>query len=182
MELDTLREQLLALGAYRTGLVETASIRLDRSFRAMCEMNTCGAYGRCWMCPPDVGEIDVLMDRARSFDKALVYQTVSPLEDSYDFEGMMAAAHRHAALSHRVTEWCRGAPFQSYLHLGAGGCHICKVCAKRTDEPCRHPELALPSLEACGIQVSELAALAGMNYINGQNTVTYFGAVLFNEA
>ena len=33
-----------------------------------------------------------------------------------------------------------------------------------------------------GINVSELAASSGMKYINGQNTVTYFGALLFCEA
>ena len=65
------------------------------------------------------------------------------------------------------------------LHLGAGGCGVCKSCAKRTDEPCRFPELAMPSLEAYGVNVSKLASAAGMKYINGQNTVTYFGMVLF---
>jgi hypothetical protein len=38
----------------------------------------------------------------------------------------------------------------------------------------------MPSLEAYGVNVSKLAASAGMKYINGQNTVTYFGAVLFS--
>jgi predicted metal-binding protein len=65
------------------------------------------------------------------------------------------------------------------LHLGAGGCGVCEVCAKRTGEPCRFPEKAMPSLEAYCINVSELARAAGMKYVNGQNTVTYFGAVLF---
>jgi hypothetical protein len=36
------------------------------------------------------------------------------------------------------------------------------------------------SLEAYGIFVAKLAEKAGMKYINGVNTVTYFGAVLFN--
>ena len=66
------------------------------------------------------------------------------------------------------------------LHLGAGGCGVCESCAKKTNEPCRFPEKAMPSLEAYGINVSELAKASGMNYINGQNTVTYFGAVLFS--
>ena len=65
------------------------------------------------------------------------------------------------------------------LHLGAGGCGVCKPCAKQSGEPCRFPELAMPSLEAYCINVSELARAAGMKYINGPNTVTYFGAVLF---
>ena len=64
------------------------------------------------------------------------------------------------------------------LLLGAGGCRICPVCAAAEEKPCRHPELACPSLESYGIQVSELAKRCGMNYLNGVNTVTYFGAVL----
>jgi hypothetical protein len=39
----------------------------------------------------------------------------------------------------------------------------------------------MASLEAYGFNVSRLAAAADMKYINGQNTVTYFGAVLFKE-
>ena len=66
------------------------------------------------------------------------------------------------------------------LHLGVGNCGVCEKCAKLTNEPCRYPDLALPSLESYGVNVSELAKASGMKYINGQNTVTYFGAVLFN--
>ena len=40
----------------------------------------------------------------------------------------------------------------------------------------------MASLEAYGVNVSELASASGMKYINGQNTVTYFGAVFFQEA
>ena len=42
-------------------------------------------------------------------------------------------------------------------------------------------DLAMSSLEAYGINVSVLAPQAGMKYINGINTVTYFGAVLLGE-
>jgi len=122
------------------------------------------------------------MNEAQSYQKALVYQTVGKLEDSYDFEGMMEAARLHNELSRALAKWFATLPFAKKLHLGAGGCHMCGVCAKRTNEPCRHPELAMPSLETYGINVSELAASSGMKYINGQNTVTYFGALLFCEA
>ena len=65
------------------------------------------------------------------------------------------------------------------LHLGSGGCGVCKVCGKVDGTPCRFTDLATASLEAYGINVSALAKAGGMKYINGQNTVTYFGAVLF---
>ena len=66
---------------------------------------------------------------------------------------------------------------EKVLLLGAGGCRICKTCSAVEEKPCRHPDLACPSLESYGIQVSELAQRCGMKYINGVNTVTYFGAI-----
>ena len=182
MDYSALAEQVRRLGAYKAGVVDLQDVRFDRAFRAMCETNACGNYGKCWMCPPDAGDIDALMNESQSYQKALVYQTVGTLEDSYDFESMMEAARLHNELSRALAKWFATLPFAKKLHLGAGGCHMCGVCAKCTNEPCRHPELAMPSLETYGINVSELAASSGMKYINGQNTVTYFGALLFCEA
>ena len=170
----------LALGAYKANVIETKEISLDRSFRDMCASNACGVYGKCWMCPPDVGEIDVLMGEVGKYDYALVYQTVTELEDSYDFEGMMEAGARHNQLMVKIRDQLASEPLSRILHLGAGGCRMCEVCGKRTGEPCRHPDLAVASLETYGVNVSKLAPTAGMKYINGQDTVTYFGAVLFD--
>ena len=146
----------------------------------MCASNACGVYGKCWMCPPDVGDIDTLMGQIGQYSYALVYQTVSDLEDSYDFEGMIDAKKRSYVLARKLRGVFEEAGLTKVLHLGAGGCGVCEVCAKRTDEPCRFPKLALPSLEAYGINVSRLAAAADMKYTNGADTVTYFGAVLFS--
>jgi len=171
----------LALGAYRASIIEAEKIETDTSFRDMCAANSCGVYGKCWMCPPDVGEIDDLMQQIKDYDYALVYQTVTALEDSFDFEGMVAAKQKMPKISQQLrVELDKKIKFSKVLHLGVGGCGVCKVCAKRTNEPCRFPLLAMPSLEAYGVNVSKLASAASMKYINGQNTVTYFGAVLFN--
>ena len=178
---NQLIEEAVALGAFKAGVIPVSAVSFDRSFRDICETNACGKCGRCWMCPPDIGDIDVLMERARGYDWLLVYQTVSRLEDSFDFEGMMEAAHQHSLLSRRMEQLCAGRIPGQRLHLGAGGCHVCDTCSKVDNEPCRHPDLAMSSLEAYGINVSVLAPQAGMKYINGANTVTYFGAVLLGE-
>ena len=170
----------LSLGAYKASVFPTAAIELDAAFRRMCEANACGVYGKCWMCPPDVGGIDELMASVTSYDYALVYQTVSALEDSYDFEGMQEAKKQHYKLSAALRTVFDQQSIHTVLHLGCGGCGVCDVCAKRSGDPCRFPHLALPSLEAYGVNVSKLAATASMKYINGQDTVTYFGAVLFS--
>lgn len=179
--METLREKLLEWGAHRAAIVSVNDIVFDRRFREQCASNACGCYGKNYMCPPDVGEIDELIRYAQQFDKALVFQTVTPLEDSYDFEGMMEAKKSlHRLLSRAREGICRNR-FRDVLLLGGGACAECETCAKQKELPCRKPERAIPSLEAHGIAVSHLATLAGMNYINGQNTVTYFGAILYRE-
>ena len=181
MENKELIQKTLDLGAYKASVIEAKDIVLDRTFRAMCESNACGMYGRCYMCPPDVGDIDGLMREVDNYDYALVYQTVTDLEDSFDFEGMIEAKKRTYPLAQSLRKVFSDMNITKILHLGAGGCGVCKTCAKRTGEPCRFPEKAMPSLEAYGVNVSDLAKAAGMKYINGQDTVTYFGAVLFSE-
>ena len=170
----------LSLGAFRAAVIPVADIETDASFRDMCAANVCGNYGRNWMCPPDAGDIHDLMAALKTYSYALVYQTVSELEDSYDFEGMMDAGVAHNRLMVELRRGIEGLNLSRVLHLGAGGCRMCEVCAKRTGEPCRHPDLAVASLETYGVNVSKLAPAAGMKYINGKDTVTYFGAVLFD--
>ncbi len=171
----------MALGAHKASVIPVEHIPFDPSLRQACAANTCGNYGRNWTCPPDVGPIEELIACAKGYRYALVFQTVSALEDSYDYEGMMAALRRHREVTDRITEAVREAIGDGdILQLSAGGCVICETCAKRLNQPCIHPDKALASLEAYGIYVSKLAELAGMNYINGKNTVTYFGAYLFS--
>ena len=176
---DTIIKEVCALGACKATVIDAKQIETDRSFRDMCASNACGVYGKCWMCPPDVGEIEEMMQKIRQYDFALVYQQISELEDSYDFEGMTEARKKHYRLSQSLRPIFAKQNMKNVLHLGAGGCGVCEKCGKRDGIPCRFPELATPSLEAYGINVSRLAAVSGMKYINGENTVTYFGAILF---
>ena len=177
---SSLVDKAMSLGAHKANIIEAKAISTDRAFRDMCAANSCGMYGKCYMCPPDVGEIAILMAELKEYDYALVYQTVTRLEDSFDFEGMVEAKKRTYPIAQSLRAAFEDMKLAKVLNLGAGGCGVCESCAKRTGEPCRFPEKAMPSLEAYGINVSELAKSADMNYINGQNTVTYFGAVLFS--
>ncbi|HIV13348.1 MAG TPA: hypothetical protein IAA63_09455 [Candidatus Pullilachnospira stercoravium] len=55
--------------------------------------------------------------------------------------------------------------------------YLCSECTY-PEAPCRFPDRSHGSIEGYGIMVSDLANQAGINYINGANTVTYFGALL----
>jgi len=171
----------LDCGATKAVVIGQDDIVLNASFRAMCEANSCGVYGRCYTCPPDVGPIDELMARVRGYEKGLFYQLISPLEDSYDIEGMAEAKKNLVRLSQRLLDELKPILGEDALHLSGGGCGLCEVCGKITNEPCRHPDRALASLESCGMDVYQTTKKTPMKYINGANTVTYFGMVLFSE-
>ena len=163
-------------GAYGAAYVPVDRIVLSQEFRQICQRNSCGRYGRCYMCPPDLGEIGELMEKIRSYTHAVVYQSVAPLEDSFDFEGMMEAGDAHARLSARIHRQLEG----EFLHL-SGGCRRCQRCAKLDNLPCRNPDVALGAMEGYGVDVYQTVKDTKLKYINGENTVTYFGMILFGE-
>jgi len=175
---EFLTDTALKLGAFKAKVIDAEKVETDRSFRAICESNSCGAFGRCWACPPDCGDIDELMASLKDYRYALVFQTVGELEDSYDFEGMIEHKKSYVRILDKLRAEARKV-LSKALYLGAGGCGMCDECAKRRGEPCVDPENAIVSLEAYGVNVSRLAAVSDMKYINGKDTVTYFGAIFF---
>jgi len=178
--LDSLLQKVSAFGAFKAGILPAGEVETDASFREMCESNSCGMYGKCWTCPPDIGPFDKLQEQLGSYQYLLLYQTVGELEDSFDFESMQQWGENHNQLAQKLRHYFDENQVSDCLHLGVGGCRLCPVCAKRSGEPCRHPEQALSSLEAYGIYVAKTAEKAGMKYINGKDTVTYFGGIFFN--
>ncbi len=169
------------LGAGQAAVISRGQIVSSPEFREACRANSCGMYGRCWMCPPDIGEIEELIEQLNKYDYALLYQTVFQLEDSFDVEGMMESAVRHCEISREIGRRLEAKLPGGSLHLIAGGCRYCKKCAKADGLPCRFPNEALSSLEAYGIDVFHTAKNAGLSYINGQDTVTFFSMILFTE-
>ncbi len=166
-------------GAFRAVIISTDTIVMSKEFRDICRANQCGNYGKCWVCPPELPDVETVMAKVRSYSNALWYQSVSPLEDSFDIEGMLAAGRNHAILSQRIQELAVPMLPKDFLHLTCGGCHLCKTCAKAEGKPCRMPQKALPSLEGYCVDVYNTTKDTPLKYLTGQNTVTYFGMILF---
>ncbi len=176
--MEQLINAALQAGAARADIIPVSGVVLDASFRDVCAKNSCGCYGRCWMCPPEIGDIEQLMADVRRYENALLYQTIADLEDSFDIEAMMAAGHAHALVSQRIEDAVKPL-LGAHLHLTCGGCHLCERCARADGLPCRMPDRALPPMEGYGIDVYRTVKPTALKYINGQNTVTYFGVVLY---
>ena len=172
-------DKIKELGFDSVAQIPVTSIPFDPSLIKLCEMNTCGNYGKNYACPPYVGKTDELIEKARSYEKAIVFQKIYRLEDSFDIEGMNKGHEDFNALVDKIKESCEK-HLDDYLVLVAGGCRKCSVCGVVDNVPCRFPDQVVASLESYGIFVSSLAEKCGMKYINGVNTVTYFGAVFHN--
>lgn len=171
-------ELLTKIGFTRFASIETAAITFDPSLRDLCLANSCGKSGTNWSCPPACGDYESLREGIMSFEKGLVLQKVYSLEDSFDIEGMEAAADdfhdRNDQLRQAMEERLKETPFKL---LGAGGCNLCETCTY-PDQVCRFPEKTLISIEACCINAYELCNAAGIPYINGKNTVSYLALLL----
>lgn len=178
MKMEELKQILEESGMFQYGIVDTADIEFSQAVRGMCEVNTCRKYGTTWACPPALGTVEECKNRLQHYEKFLVFSVKYDLEDSFDFEGMMEGMDKFKDACRLVHEKIRG-HFSEFLMLSNEGCGLCKTCTY-PDAPCRFPERVHGSLEGYGIFVDQLARKAGINYINGKDTVTYFGGLAYH--
>ncbi|MGI6577105.1 MAG: DUF2284 domain-containing protein [Eubacteriales bacterium] len=158
--------------------LDLGTICLYPEVREMCASDRCHAYDRNWTCPPACGTLEECSEKIRRYKRGIIVQTLGELEDDFDFEGMKELADKHNekfyAFHATLSEI-----FPNVLALGAGGCSRCQTCTY-PEAPCRFPHLALSSMEAYGMIVSEVCNLNGIPYYHGPGKIVYIGCYLFD--
>ena len=184
MKFDQVDLVKLALdsGASNAAIADTSKIVFHEDFRKACEKNVCGMYNTNWMGPPAVGPISELAKKVEKYKQGLLFQTVHQLSGPFDLKGMTQGQVIHEGVFRAILEKIkREYKFEQILPLNAGCCKICSRCAYLEGEQCRHPDQAVASVEAYGIDVMALEKNSGIPYYNGKNTVSYVGLILFNK-
>ena len=145
--------------------------------RDMCAADRCHSYNKCWTCPPACGDLEEIERRCRDYGQGILLQTIGKLEDEFDAWGMAETEKRH---QHSFYEFVGDALkiCPAALPMGVGACRLCEKCTW-PDSPCRYPDLAFPSMEACGLLVSRVCEMSGMKYYYGRNTITFTSCILF---
>lgn len=161
-----------------TEIDDINTIHITQEVRDRCADNYCGFYGNNHMCPPAVGDLDHYRQLIQRYQKGMVFSKVYPVKNRYDYKSMVEAGLAFREEIQEINKLAK-ADQRDATFFSAGTCGICESCSILTDEPCRFPEQAIPSLEAAGIDVVNLSRSLGMTYNNGADKVTYFGLVLF---
>lgn len=173
-----IKETAIQSGFSEAGCLDVCNLNYHPEVRSICEGNSCRSYGTSWACPPAIGTIEACKARVDQYDKMLLFSRKYELEDSFDLEGMTDGMINFKetvdSFQQNLTDI-----LSDYLLLSNEGCGRCSQCTY-PNAPCRFPHLLHHSLEGYGFMVSELAKSAAVRYNNGPNTVTFFGALLFN--
>lgn len=158
--------------------IPVSGIPFDQEVRTLCEQNSCGKFGQSWTCPPAVGSLEELQKRLTPFRYFLIFYKVYPLEDSFDWAGMMSSVKDFQDRVFKLQKLIKQEKSDSIV-VGAGACLICEKCTFPEKKPCRFPEDALISIEAFGINAMKMMMENGLQYNNGPNTVTYIGGLFY---
>lgn len=161
---------------------DTTLLTFSENIRDYCKQNTCGQFNKNHMCPPAVKDISAWEKEISTYQHAIIVTRVYPIKSSFDMRGMLECGeHFSNTLGRARKKISMDHPDRKYLFLGAGPCRVCGKCTILNGQPCRLPTEALPSIEACGIDVMSLSIKAGVKYNNGNNTVTYLGLILYQS-
>lgn len=173
-------QELLDLAARcgfdHAGPLNVAAMEFNPAVRDMCAADRCRSYGRCWTCPPGCGTLEEVSARAAAYRRGVLLQSTGEMEDDFDVEAMMDTERlqkeRFRAFVDRVRE-----EYPNCLPMSSGSCSVCPACTY-PDAPCRFPHLAIPSMEAYGLVVSQVCQDSGLPYYYGPRTITYTACVL----
>ncbi|MHC4591261.1 MAG: DUF2284 domain-containing protein [Planctomycetota bacterium] len=143
-DLSEVEEVIRGHGVKDLARVQPDDVITAEWVRMKCQFG-CGGYGRCLTCPPH----SPTPERTRRLLDG--YETAYVLWWGSEHPGReeIAAIERDVFLQ----------GYYKALILASGPCGLCDPCP--LEWPCRHPHLARPAMEACGIDVFETAHRAG---------------------
>lgn len=173
-----IEEKLQELPIVQYAWVNLEDFTFSERVRSICR-EECPRYGTSWACPPGVGTVEECRNRCEGYEGALVFTTIAEVSDIENLEETLATRAGHEEVTREIREILQEY-FSVTLALSSESCAICPKCAY-PEEPCRFPDKMIPCMEGYGIIVPLLAEQAGIEFMNGSNVVTWFGAVLFTK-
>ncbi len=169
-DLEGYLQKALDLGASKASIVRAEKIPVDERIPMKCQIPRCFGYGAGAQCPPNTMKPAELKDLLKKYEWAVFFTMDIPPEvivrDKATIKERVAAYQQMYAI---VSEIESAAFYDGhYLAFGfaAGSCRhtFCGQlpdCQAMKGDKCRFPLKSRPSMEAVGIDVYKMVALAG---------------------
>ena len=171
--------QLVELPLYVYEFIDPRELEFAWRVRWICE-HECPMHGTTWACPPGVGSLEHCQKKCESYVNCLMISTIVEVPDIADLEATLATRGGHEAVTNQVRDLMRLQGVEPYV-LSTEACAECERCAYLDGQPCRHKDRMHPCVESHGINILPLLENRGLNFQYGENVVTWFSLLFFND-
>ncbi len=127
-----------------------------------------------------VGSVSQCKGKCGSYNACLMIATITEVNDISDINETLATRPEHEAITNQVGDLLRRQGAEPYI-LSTEACAECDRCAYLDGQPCRFPERMHPCVESHGINILSLLGELGLAFQYGENVVTWFSLLFFNE-
>lgn len=175
------------LGATNAVAFDANNVVVDERVLLKCRVPICDDYGINLMCPPNVMGIREFREVLARYSWAILIQMEAPvpavIREEIQHAEDVAALYRSERflvgykqsivpiriklhrIAHKVEAKAFALGYCFATAFIAGPCRLCSECVTpQSNEPCRHPFRARPSMEAMGIDVFTTAKKAGLPF------------------
>lgn len=170
-DLEKYRQKAIELGATDAEIIPIDLILIDERVRAKCFIPSCSSLGKNAHCPPHALDLDFMRKVVNKFRYAIFYMIRVPSEELLGpgFKDKKLAGHS-AMLNWKIAAQLESMAFYDGYHLAmgfAGGPCEPYLCPNQTcrlletNEGCRNPFKARPSMEGVGMNAFLMAAKVG---------------------
>ena len=176
---ELLEQQLAELPLYVYQFIDPKGLEFSDRIRWICE-HECPMYGKSWACPPGVGSVPECEKKCLSYQNCLMISTITEVSDISNLQETLDTRPAHEKITNQVRDLMREQGIQPYI-LSTEACAVCERCAILDGLPCRLPGRMHPCVESHGINLLSVLDEQGLAFQYGENVVTWFSLLFFNE-
>jgi len=179
MNRELLEAALSELPLYVYFYADPENLEFSERIRWICQ-NECPMYGKSWACPPGVGSVTQCKAKCLAYNNCLVVGTITECDDIANIDATLATRGDHEAVTNQVRELMRQQGVEPYI-LSTDSCAICESCTYPQGKPCRHADVMHPCIESHGINIIPTLEANGLEFQYGENIITWYSMLFFNE-
>ena len=179
MDLQKLEAQLSELPLYVYTFVDPKTIDFSERIRYICKAE-CPMYDKTWAYPPAVGAVEECKAKCVGYNNCLLIGTITEISSIANMEEALSTRPEHEKLTNEVRSMFREQGVEPYI-LSTEACSVCERCAWLDGLPCRMPGRMHPCIESHGINIIPTLEEIGVPFQYGDNIVTWFSLLFFNE-